>query len=360
MGNGDGPSNAHLMIVGEAWGRYEEEKQRPFVGPSGDELNRMMQEAGLHRSQAFCTNVVNAMPPYGMIDRWVTKKRKDMTPTMRKCRDWMAEPIVFEGIRAMLNEINLVRPNVIVALGNTALWALTGHTGILKWRGSQLHTDIPFELWTDGMREEGKRLHIKVIPTIHSAAVLREWTYRQTVVHDLKRAARELETSDYTNLPEWNFRVAPSEAEVFRTLEMLLEGLAAGRLEWIDFDLETKAGHIDCAGLSWSKTDAICIPFMCKADRTGYWLPEVEAHIVWLLYRVLTHPKVKVRGQNLLYDAQYTYRHWHFVPKVAQDTMISHHTAFCGLRKSLDFQASLYCDYYKQWKPDKAAWKEGG
>ncbi|MFS2212853.1 hypothetical protein, partial [Kosakonia cowanii] len=64
------------------------------------------------------------------------------------------------------------------------------------------------------------------------------------------------------------------------------------------------------------------------------------------------HPNVLVRGQNLLYDAQYTYRHWHFVPRVAQDTMISHHTMWAGLPKRLDFQASMYCDHYVYWKDE--------
>ena len=99
---------------------------------------------------------------------------------------------------------------------------------------------------------------------------------------------------------------------------------------------------------------------MSKTNFSGYWNLEEEAQIVFLLYKLLTHPNCFVRGQNLLYDAQYTYRHWHFIPNVKQDTMIAHHSAFCGMRKSLDFQASLYCKWYVQWKPDKSAWKVGG
>ncbi|NEU94224.1 hypothetical protein G3N01_24010, partial len=82
----------------------------------------------------------------------------------------------------------------------------------------------------------------------------------------------------------------------------------------------------------------------------------MEAELVYRLYKVLTHPRVKVRWQNGLYDAQYTYRHWHFVPRGAQDTMIAHHSAFCGLPKSLAFQASMYCDHYVYWKDDGKTW----
>ena len=95
---------------------------------------------------------------------------------------------------------------------------------------------------------------------------------------------------------------------------------------------------------------------MCVENKEGYWPIEQEAVIVHWIYRVLTHPNAKIRGQNLLYDAQYTYRHWHFVPRVAQDTMISHHTLFAGLPKRLDYQASLYCDHYIYWKDDGKTW----
>ena len=132
--------------------------------------------------------------------------------------------------------------------------------------------------------------------------------------------------------------------------------MSGGSLEWIDFDLETRAGHIACAGFSWSLTEAVCIPLMCVEDRQGYWSQEEEARLIFLIYQVLTHPRAKIRGQNLLYDAQYTYRHWHFVPRVTQDTMIAQHSVFCGEKKSLDFLASKYCDHYVYWKDDGKTW----
>ena len=85
---------------------------------------------------------------------------------------------------------------------------------------------------------------------------------------------------------------------------------------------------------------------MCQNNRNGYWLLWEEAPIVHTLYRLLTHPNVKVRWQNGLYDAQYIYRYWHFLPRGAQDTMISQHTAFVSQPKSLAFQSSMYSPHY--------------
>ncbi len=342
---GEGPIPAKIMLVGEYWGEEEARKQVPFQGPSGQELNRMLHEAGLMRSECYCTNVFNSAPQQGEAASWIALKKKDITKAYVPMRDKMVLPILVEAYDRLLREIGMVQPNIIVALGGTALWVLTGATGILKWRGSQLTTTAH---------------NIKCIPAVNPAAILREFTLRPTAVLDLRRAARERETKEYTNVPKWNFIIRPSISMALGTLEDLTQRVEQGLLEWIDFDLETKAGHIDCAGISWSRVEAICIPLMSRSNQAGYWSTEEEAAVVFALFRLLTHPKVKVRGQNLLYDCQYTFRHWHFVPRVAQDTMLSHHSCFSGMKKSLDFQASMYADFYVQWKPDKSSWKEGG
>ena len=342
---GDGPIPAQIMLVGEYWGDEEERRGEPFQGASGIELNRILHEAGIMRSECYCSNLLNAKPPYGF--EWIAKsKREAAAGRFVPFRDKMVQPEFVAGRERLLREIDFVKPNVIVTFGSLSLLALTGATGILKWRGSQLrlvrpgYTDCP-----------------KLIPTVNPAAVLREYSLRPVVLNDVRRAAQERTSRVYANEPKWNFTVRPSAQTVVKTLyELLVLAESENEGIWIDFDLETRAGHIACAGLSWSRQDAICIPFMCVENREGYWTAEEEAGIVYALYRLLTHPRVKVRGQNLLYDAQYTYRHWHFVPHVVQDTMIAHHSVFSGLPKSLAFQASMYCDHYLYWKDDGKTW----
>lgn len=348
---GDGPIPAKIMLVGEAPGEEEQRQLKPFVGNSGIELNRLLQEAKILRNECFVTNLVRVQPPRNDITQFIPLKKKEIGPRHVPLRDKMVLPVVIEGFEALKKEVALVRPHVIVAFGNAALWALTGLWTITRWRGSQL--------WTD---EQISPTKIKLIPTVHPAAVLREWSWRSIVLNDLRRAAKERFTPGYSNVPAWHFHIRPSFEAVVERLNALLEQLDVTQDFWIDFDLETSiaTGHIDCAGISWSKTEGLSIPLMSRTNKEGYWAAQQEGHLIWLLYRVLTHKNVKVRGQNLLFDCQYTHRWWGFVPRVAQDTMISHHTAFCGMRKSLDFQASLYCDYYRQWKPDKSEWKEGG
>ena len=339
--SGDGPIPARMMLVGEAWGQEEERKGIPFVGASGQELNRMLQEAGIMRAEVFVTNLVNARPPNNDMTEWIPERKKDVLPHHVALRDRMVDPVVLTGYNSLQKEIAAVKPNIIIACGNYPTWALTGKWGIMKWRGSHLQMD--------GANSP------KVLPTIHPASVLRQWSERAIVVSDLRRAKRESESRTYVHKPEWRFFVRPTFEQVVQTLQLLINR-AEVEAFWIDFDLETRAGHIACAGLSWSLFEGMSIPFMCIERRDGYWSLDEEALIIWLLYRLLTHPRVKVRWQNGLYDAQYTYRHWHFIPNGAQDTMISQHTLFCQLPKTLYFQASMYARHYVYWKDEGKNW----
>lgn len=338
--SGSGNPTARVMLVGEAYGEQEERARQPFVGVSGQELNRMLEEAGLMRNDCYVTNVVNSRPAGNDIEVWIPKKKKDVKANFVPLHDKMVHPIVAEGLAQLREEIKLVNPDLIIAFGNTPLWALTGADGIMKWRGSLLSY-------------EG----IRLVPTIHPAAILRQWEFRAAAVTDLRRAAREL--TNPVPQPEWNFRVRPSLDLVLATLATLYLQVERSEL-WIDLDIETRANHIACIGLSWSRLDALVIPLMTYSDRNGYWQQDEEALIVWHLYKLLSHKNCRVRWQNGLFDAQYIHRYWHFVPTHGQDTMISWHAMFAGQKKSLDYQASLLCEWYVNWKPDKGVWKNGG
>lgn len=342
----DGPCPARIMLVAEAPGRDEDIQGVPLVGASGQELNRMLHEAGIMRSECFVTNVVRERPLNNFLGSVIAFKKSHRTPQHIQLLDKHVLPIVKEGYDALRAEIAAVKPDVIVALGNLALWALTdGKWGITKWRGSYLRL----------ARGEGD-VQPWIIPTYHPAAVLRRWDWRPVAVNDLRRVKRILDGQP-PRPPAWRFTVRPNFVQVVDCLQTLFKRLEAGEELWLDFDLETRAGHIACAGLSWSRTDAISIPFMCVENKEGYWNLEEESHIVYWLWRVLTHGRVRVRWQNGLYDAQYTWRHWHFVPRGCQDTMIAQHSIFGDMPKSLAFQASMYCEWYIYWKDEGKEWQ---
>lgn len=361
---GEGPIPARLMIVGEAPGEQEERLGTPFVGSSGQELNRLFQEVGIMRSEVYVTNVCKLRPPNNYLEAWMPKAKKDIRAEHKLLRDRYVSKEVVDGYNELWAEIDMVKPNLIVAFGNLAMWALTGNWGILKWRGSLLRADrydhksyavggsnIGFEKALELSMTPIEQLP-KVIPTIHPAAILREWSMRAVVLNDLRRVRKHMISRVYDNRPVWNFSIRPSFDAATSCLQSLYDKLRFGGVEWIDLDIETRPGLIESIGLSWSKSEAICIPFIARGHPDGYWTADEEAKIVWMLYQVLTHKAVKIRWQNGLYDAQYIHRYWHFIPRGVQDTMISQHSLFAALPKSLAFIASMYADWYVYWKDE--------
>lgn len=132
-----GPQPAAILIVGEAPGQQEVAMGEPFVGAAGYELNRMLAEAGIARASCRITNVCQEQPPYNDISKFFGKKSDGLLPVNGR---YPHKPII-DGMRLLVEEIETTRPNIIIALGDTALWALTGLSGITKWRGSNLHVD---------------------------------------------------------------------------------------------------------------------------------------------------------------------------------------------------------------------------
>jgi uracil-DNA glycosylase family 4 len=295
----------------------------------GAELDRMLQELGIARTECSVTNIVKVqMPGWNQESLYLDKK---MTKP---------GPMIWAGAEELKAEIARVKPTVILALGNMALQVLTGKSGIMKWRGSVMQT----------LPEFGS---IKVIPTYHPSVVLRMWEWRPIALRDIKRLRDECEWPEIRR-PEWNFALRPSFAAAVERLEWIRDQVAAGPYK-LSVDIETR-GLIACVGLAWNKTDAICLPLMAVGHPQGYWTVDEELVIWGLLREILTHKNVIIIGQNFAYDAQYFSVQMGFLPIVKLDTMVMQHTYLAGSKKSLDFIASMYCEYYCYWKDDGKTW----
>lgn len=213
-----GPVPARIMIVGEAPGEMEVSRGEPFVGASGMELGKMLQEAGILRSACFLTNVCRIRPPANDIGAFVAQRKADITPQHGILRDKYCLPPVFEGLELLKREIEMVKPNVIIALGNLAAWALTGQWGVMSWRGSTLQCDLDLAL----------DYKPKVVISHHPAMVLRQWSWRQIVVNDLRRAAAHSKFREFTR-PDYRFVVRPDFQTVVSHLDQIKQILDAER-----------------------------------------------------------------------------------------------------------------------------------
>lgn len=115
-------------------------------------------------------------------------------------------------------------------------------------------------------------------------------------------------------------------------------------------DIETIARHLSCLGIAWNVREALCIPLMTLGG--SYWTEAEEVEILTLTRTLLTHPNVRVIGQNFNYDHQHFAKHLGFLPNLAADTMIAQHVLFPGIPKALDFLSSMYCHWHRYWKDE--------
>lgn len=328
----EGPKDARILIVGDAPSKTEESGLRPFIGHGGIELTRMLQEVGILRSECFLTNVCKYRPPWTDLDNWIYTSKNAPAGSVPLGPHWV-DPRLAAGREELWEEIQMIQPNVILALGNVPLEVLCGVTSVSKWRGSCLLS-----------QPIGGRQY-KVLPTYHPSDILKQWAWRWIAVHDLRRLKKEALSGPQLTPRQEQYIVRPD----FQTTMECLDKLPL-RTSFVSVDIETSRRQIDCISLAWSEWEAICIPLRQRHAPFSYWTEEEELQIILKLREKLT--KLPVVGQNWAYDQQYIARQWGFLAPLKMDTMLMHHVHFAGLPKSLDFLASLYCENYTYWKDE--------
>ena len=156
---GEGSPDANLVFVGEGPGHDEDVSGRPFVGRAGEKLAQMIHAMGLTREQVYICNIVKCRPP---------NNRAPAPEEAAACWGYL------------VRQLEILRPKVVVTLGNPATKALLGTTiGITRLRGTwQRLPDIG-----DGLGGT------PVMPTFHPAYLLRQYTpdNRRKVWSDLQQ-----------------------------------------------------------------------------------------------------------------------------------------------------------------------------
>lgn len=335
---------ARIVIVGEAWGREEAEARAPFVGPSGKLLYGMLSQVGIDKRDCYFTNVFNFQPT----GKYAANDLKNISGA--KAEGIVGFPAVSSGkyIRAefaselerLYREIRNEQPTLIIALGATAAWALLGTTGIRKIRGA------PSLLSGRALVGVGLPTPIKVFPTYHPAAVLREWTIRPIVIADLFKAERE------SRFPE----LIRPKREIW--IEPTLLDLAEFERRFIipsdslSIDIETVADQITCVGFAPSVDSAIVVPFLNATRADGnYWDMVADEVAAWNFVRrwcAMTlpgHSQYKRGvGQNFLYDMHRLWRSMGITAHGEDDTMLAHHALQPEMEKGLGFLATIYTE----------------
>jgi uracil-DNA glycosylase len=167
---GEGPKSAEVMLVGEQPGDQEDRAGHPFVGPAGKLLDSSLLQAGIDRARVYVTNSVKHFK-FVQIERGRRLHKKPNAAEVRACNPWLQE------------EIRLVEPRVIVALGATAAQALLGKQfRVTRDRGKPIPSDLA-EV---------------IVATVHPSAILRapddaRDEARREFIADLRQVAAYLQ-----------------------------------------------------------------------------------------------------------------------------------------------------------------------
>lgn len=339
-----GNPNARIMIVGEAPGKDEERVGRPFVGASGSNiLDPVLAKYGVLRKDIFVTNVCRHRPPYNNIGKWVKIKRRGKIQYVAGI-----EPQVARGVVELFSEIRSVNPNVIVPVGNTALWALTGLRQIARRRGSIL--DVSWDLERAAIINAHGLLKgpfvediaaiqgTKVIPTLHPASILRNYAALPLFQTDIKRIVSDQHFREL-RLPVYDVLIDPGPDRFEDLRRYFLDA------ELLAYDIESLAGTPFCVGFARDLSLAVTY----TTAKSG----NME------LIRELLESDIPKLAQNGLFDKSYLRMYSSIeVKNFAYDSMVAHAVSYPELPKGLDTLGSIYTrePYFKDEGID---WKTG-
>jgi DNA polymerase len=329
-----GPSDAKIMLVGEAPGESEESEGRPFVGSAGKLLKHMLSHAGINYGDCYVTNIMDVRPPGNKFQYFYADK---------SCRE--PSPALEHGWDLLKAKIEAIRPKVVVALGAEPLRAVCNKRKITEWRGTWL-----------------KYRDTNVLPTYHPSYILRQYADHPIVELDLAKANR----NEPRAFPV--VKINPTLSDVLDWIEQAKTGIFGS------FDIETLGERIRTIGFASDVASpmAISIPFvklnssnmasvsptgstLVKIGQTGgtpgsYWSDTDEVIVLDAISSLFQSP-VKFYSQNgLSFDEPFLRREFGlFIRNHHFDTMHGFHCLYSSFPKGLDFLCSILTDYPNYW-----------
>src|SRR5579863_10333458 len=322
---GCGSVEPRLMIIGEAPGKHEDVQSTPFVGPTGGMLNDYLFKAGVKRSDCYITNVIKYRPPMNDLKKLhlIGVNLEDSVEDLWK------------------NEISKLHPNIILCVGDLALEAVTGYSGILNYRGSLL-------LSKDGVT--------KAIGTIHPAALFNHsatdsedskgglsWVWNKVIQADVQRAAEESLTA-VLSLPQRTLSIAHNSLDLYRFFREYQN------LDKAAVDIESINCVPVCIGFAFNKQHAISIPLLRSIGTNRLTdMGDSELDECWRMTDEQLK-RCKIIGHNFMYDEYKLSLLGFECPNVYSDTLIKTRVIFPELPdKRLCVVSSLWTrePYYK-------------
>ena len=323
---GAGDIKSKICVIAEAPGEREVAMKMPLVGGSGKLLWDVLRPHNIRRADCYVTNVV---------------KKQVALSTKTDARNPVKKPELehWEGLLDWELD-HLPNLTYILALGNFALHALTGDTGITKWRGSVFDCKVGRTQRT-----------VKVIVTNNPAHILRNLSMEPMYKFDIAKLRRVMDGKfkrhDITGI------INPSFDEANAYLERLGRDNAP-----IAFDIEVIANETACIGFANNAHTGICINF--RDGTSNRYELQQELILRRRIQQLFQNPEKKFIAQNGSFDCGWLwYKDRIHVPHVWFDTLLAHHTLYPRMPHNLGHLTAQYTDH-PYYKDEGKTWREGG
>ena len=366
-----------IMFVGEAPGACEVREcdckivgdagfahpWEGFVGKAGRVWEKTLALAGLTRAQVSLDNVVKRAPDDGFdaehfrMSFWrfdsVPVPCKDGKPSKRVRRVIEPSEELLAWYDDLKRDIEAVKPNIVVACGGQALYALTG---IGKWKkqsGRWMLTGITN--WQGSMVESTLVPGLKVIPILHPSSILRQAQWQEVYIGGRILRDKVVPQSKFLELKResWQQFIEPS----FNDVLSLLEWLTSHKDQRWSLDLECIGGSIACIGIGTRDIiggdAATCIPIQTTSG--PYFSLEQEKE-VWEMLNLVLLNNFNVVGHNLIFDFDWLMDYGLAPHGIYMDTMMAFHRLYPELPKSLEFVVALLLQDISFYKMEAKTW----
>jgi len=312
-----------VFVLGEYWSEQAEREGKPFAGADESILMGLLKQAGIDPAECHFTTVFHKRPSGNRVESFCGPKTSGI-PGYRPLFLGKYVRAEFQPeLDRLAEELERAQPNVVLALGNTALWAMSKKSGIKKYRGSPLPSHCG---------------RYKVLPTWTTSSVMRQWELRAITLADFSKARAESSSAEL-NRPRRYIYMEPSLEDI---ADFYAEHLAPS--PFLSCDIETKQGTITEVGYSTADGRyAIVIPFYSRLASDGnYWDTLSDERRAWQWVRRINAEKPLI-GQNFSYDMNYFWRTVGIpCPHFLGDTMLLHHSLQPEMEKGLGFLGSIY------------------
>lgn len=279
---------------------------------------------------------------------------------------WIEEEL-WNEFQALLKEIEIVKPKLIIVTGKWSLFFLTGCSslvanqgnykdkkplgGLSKFRSSILRPHEIFNI--------DQTIIVPIYHTVNAMSMPDKQVIMRLDIEKLGWMYNMIVDKgvEYYIRPDKEYIIGTDKIIIGDYFKQLLCQLDKEPTK-VSIDIETMYNStIDCIGIAYEVNKGICIPFASR-ENPCLWSIEDETELLVGLRTIMLHPNCQHVGQNYSYDCQYFYKLLSLNVKATTDTMILHHVLFNYLPKDLAFLASLYCETYSYWKDEVEATRE--